>query len=171
MWLGLGREWRVARANFLYPRLKRHLSLSLGRLFQVKALKSFSCTSTFQATEEHRNAHSLGLTVTVCLVLVGKDLELDAVGRQFQPYPSDAVLFGEDKSPRRSLPGRYRPAKMFDNIVQIFTTISFIVLILEGSFAVGEIGSCSKLPSDDVDNLDERSHPNSFVISQVCVIS
>ena len=60
---------------------------------------------------------------------------------------------------------------MFDNIVQIFTTISFIVLILEGSFAVSEIGSCSKLPSDDVDNLDERSHPNSFVISQVCVIS
>ena len=60
---------------------------------------------------------------------------------------------------------------MFDNIVQNFTTISFIVLILEGSFAVGEIGSCSKLPSDDVDNLDERSHPNSFVISQVCVIS
>ena len=91
--MGLGREWRVARANFLYPRLKRHLSLSLGRLFQVKALKSFSCTSTFQATEEHRNAHSLGLTVTGCIVLVGNDIELDAVGRSpvlTLPQPPDA---------------------------------------------------------------------------------
>ena len=81
--VGDRREWRVARANFLSPRLRRHLSHSLGRLFQVKAQKSFSFTSTFQATEEHRNALSLGITVTVYLVLAGKDIELDAVGRRF----------------------------------------------------------------------------------------
>ena len=27
-------------------------------------------------------------TIKGCLVLVGKDIELDAVGRQFEPYPS-----------------------------------------------------------------------------------